>query len=209
MESWGKRVEIVVDKLIPYVVVLLLAVIVLQFATPDWVHEHEIYIQVFDYFIMLVFGIDLVFKYRRVHHFSEFMRKYWLDVVAIFPFYLVFRIFEESFLIFRAGEQLSDIQPLIHSGVEIEKAAADLIKESGAASRIAKEAEIGAKAAKEAGLLTKEAAELSRTKFIFRILRPISQTPRLAKAVAYYEDPSVEHKKVRNFIKKELKQAGI
>lgn len=199
MESLGKKIEVIVDKLIPYVVVLLLIVIILQFVSPTWVHNNEIYIQLFDYFIMLVFGIDLVFKYKRVHHFREFMRKYWLDVVAIFPFYLVFRVFEESFLLFRAGEQLGDIQPLIHSGVEIEKAAAGFVRE----------AEMSARTAKEAGLLSKEAAELSRTKFIFRILRPVSQTPRLAKAVAYYEDPSVEHKKVKNFIKKELKQVGI
>ena len=201
MESWGKRVEILVDRIIPYAVFLLLIVVILQFTSAEFIEKYHLYIQYFDYAVIAVFTIDLVFKYRRVRHFKPFIRKYWLDLIAVFPFYLVIRVVEEGYLLLRFGEQFSEIQPLVHSGLEIERAISKGGEEAAVIARegglIAREAEVVAKEGKEV-------AYLSRTRFISKFLKPFSRIPRVAKAIAYYEEAEIKEKQLHNHLKKGL-----
>lgn len=154
-----------VDKLIPYLIVLLLFIIIGEFTMDLHPYEHEIHI--LDTFIILVFVMDLFFKYQTVPNNKVFVKKYWLDILAVFPFYLFFRIFSEAANMLHLGEMFAEGQILFHEGLELEKEG----------SRIAKEVE-------KLGRVEKEAA---KAKFLPRILRAIQRSPRLFKAKVFFQ----------------------
>ena len=162
--------ESVVDRLIPFLVVVLLVLIVLEFTLSEALHPYELYISIFDGFVITIFIIDLGFKYRRVHILPEFFKKYWIDIIAVFPFYLFLRLIERAMQITYAVEIASDAQKIFHEGLEIEHEGA----------RIARELEQGGR--------------MSRTALFHKILqqpfiRAILRTPRLLRAFTFYEKP--------------------
>ena len=63
-----------IDKLIPYLIVLLLFIIIGEFTMDLHTYEHEIHL--LDSFIVLVFAIDLFFKYQTVPNNKVFVKKY-------------------------------------------------------------------------------------------------------------------------------------
>ncbi|MBI4144011.1 hypothetical protein HY486_02075 [Candidatus Woesearchaeota archaeon] len=85
-------VEKVVDRVIPWLVLLLGIEIILGFIYD--LHDYEGIIHWFDRFVITVFVADLVFKWFRVRSMRVFIRLYWLDIVAVLPFYWVFSTYE-------------------------------------------------------------------------------------------------------------------
>ncbi len=65
---------------------------------------------------------------------------------------------------------------LFHEGLELEKSGANMIKES---TRIIQEAE--------------KAGKVSRVNKIIRFFKPIQRTPRLIKALPFFEQPTGKH----------------
>jgi hypothetical protein len=134
------------DHVIPYLVVALAIILILE--NPFWIlvhlEEYEPWITVFDSVIVFFFVVDLVFKWFRTRNVRRFLRLYWLDIVAVFPFYLGFRAYAEIAGIFRVGEELSETaQKLAHEAVLLREArmfreAEELAKEA----RIAREASV-------------------------------------------------------------------
>ena len=122
-----KQVEIVVDKSIPYLLALLAFVLTIEFFFREVAKEHHTLILFIDGFIISVFIIDLLFKYQHMHTFMPFLRKYWLEILAVLPFFLVFRIIEEFGLLRRAvSETTHTTQALLHLGSGVEREAAAL-----------------------------------------------------------------------------------
>src|SRR3989338_1380220 len=115
------KTESIVDRSIPYIVILLLFIIISDFFLKEIYYKYELYFAIGDYFVLSVFIIDLIFKFNRVRQFKVFLRKYWLDIIAVFPFFLLFRVFEEVVSFFRISSELSRGQNIIHSGQEGEK----------------------------------------------------------------------------------------
>ncbi len=95
MQKRWHTLEIIVDRSIPYCLLLLLGIIVLEIFFPNFVKPYHSFVSMLDYLVILVFGIDLIFKYLRVHSIPIFLRKYWLEIIAVFPAFLVIRLFEE------------------------------------------------------------------------------------------------------------------
>ena len=161
-----KTTEHIVDKSIPWLVLLLGGIIVSEF-TMD-LHHYETYINAIDTFIIVMFVLDLIFKYQHVQGW-KFVKSYWLDILAVFPFYLFFRVFSEAANVLHVGELFAEGQTLVHESLEIEKEG----------SRIAKELE-------KVGKITRE-AELAKASKFTRILRTIQRSPRLLKAKVFFQ----------------------
>jgi len=177
MKPWLHKIEVLVDKLIPYLVLILLILIILDIFYHEKILPYENRILILDYFIVIVFIIDLGFKYYRVKNAKTFLKKYWLDIIVVIPFFLIFRLVEEIMLLTRVSGALSESQTFLHTGVEI--------------GRIARAGEEEARVLKE----IQEATKLERTARIARILRPVERVPRIWRMLHFYEKP---YKKTRN-----------
>lgn len=144
-------VERFVDTIIPYLVVLLALLIILDFTTD--IHQFEPWISYADWLIIGFFITDLVFKWFHVRKFTQFVKLYWLDILAVFPFYLVLRTYFFIAELVAFGERVSEAQQIAHEAV--------LLREA----KIIKESEIFTKESKllrEAELIAKEGSRASR-----------------------------------------------
>ena len=118
-----RRLEHIIDKLVPYAVFVLLILIIIDLFYQDFYQHYAVYAHTIDWIIISIFVLDLLFKYRRTRNLKNFLKKYWLEIIAVFPFYLVIRIFEEAILAFRLSESFGEGQRVLHEGVEIERLA--------------------------------------------------------------------------------------
>jgi|SRR3989344_2048644 len=147
-------IERFVDAAIPYLVIVLAILIVLNFT--NYAHSFEPWTTYADWLIVGFFVIDLVFKWRHVRKFTKFIKLYWLDILAVFPFYLLIRAYATIAEIIVLGERVSEAQQLTHETL--------LLRET----RLLEEARIfeeGEKVGKETKLLSRI------IRFIQRFLR--------------------------------------
>lgn len=191
MKRWMHKIEVIVDRAITPCLLLLLVIIILDLGFHDFVEHYHLghYIHMADYFVIFIFVLDLFFKYIRVRKIPTFIKKYWLDILAVFPFFLLFRAFELAAGAFSAAisETAQTAQAVVHEGLEIEKEGARIVKE-------------GEKLTKEGSRLGRWAekfSKLGRNSRFMRFLRPILRIPRFAKAVPemihFFKKPHGEH----------------
>ena len=191
MKRWMHKIEVITDKAISPCLILLLIIIIMDLGFKEMVEQYHlhIYIQTADFIIIGIFVTDLIFKYIRVRKIPLFMRKYWLDILAVFPFFLLFRAFELAAGAFSAAvsEGAQTAQAIVHEGLELEKEGAKILRE-------------GEKAAKEGSRLGRWAEQftkLTRNSRFMRFLRPILRLPRFAKAapkiIEFYQKPHGKH----------------
>jgi len=118
--NW-ERVRDVTDMLVGPALVIILAVILLEIFLPDLAHNYHTEILVADYAAILVFVVDLGFKFQRATEWESFLRKYWLEIIAIMPGFIVFRVLDTFFVITRSAELSQDA---IHLATRSERLAA-------------------------------------------------------------------------------------
>src|SRR3989338_4438128 len=176
MKKWGHFIEVFVDRAIPYVVLLLLFIIIGDFAFHNFMNQYRIYVNLADYIILGFFVIDLAFKFYRVRNVRLFLKKYWLEVIAVFPFILVFRLFEEIFILLSFTAPLEEGQKIVHTVAEIGK-----IGEEQKIIRELSQLEEGTRVFRS----IEEGTKLSRTAMFLRFAR----LTRLARAIPVYEKP--------------------
>jgi hypothetical protein len=167
------------DHVIPILVILLAIVLILE--NPLWtllpVSHYEPWIGIFDGLIVFFFVSDLVFKWFKTRNLRRFFRLYWIDMVAVFPFYLLFRVYAEVASIFRVGEEIAESgQKLAHEAVLIREA-----KTLAEAEKLAKEAQL----LREAEAIGKQARIAKEVSILNRIARPIQALFRLLKGRFY------------------------
>src|SRR3989344_6612397 len=130
MKKWIHFVEVFVDKIIPLLLLVLLGILVIEIFFHELAVKYHLYIEIVDYFIILGFILDLIFKYLRIKNIPKFLKSSWLEIIAIFPFFLVFRLFESAALFFSgAGETASSAQKAVHIGIGVEKEVVEVIRE--------------------------------------------------------------------------------
>tara|TARA_Y100000310_G_C20564078_1_gene754565 strand:+ start:381 stop:974 length:594 start_codon:yes stop_codon:yes gene_type:complete len=197
MHKTFHKLEHLIDRIIPYAVLLLLVIIITTFFFKQTAEHYHTQIEYLDYTIIAIFIIDLSFKFIRVRKIKPFVKTYWIDILAIFPFYLFLRAIEEIILLSRLAEITEEGQSIFHAG---------------------KEAKSLTKIEKETSLLINEAekaSKISRSRFATRFLRPIARVPRLMKILPYYEKTTGTHhphdkikiktKQTKNKVKKKNK----
>ena len=86
------KIEVVVDRLIPPVLAALLIVIVGELFFSHQFAWYKHYADFFDGFVVLLFAVDLGFKYSRIRKLPTFTKRYWLEIIATIPFFLIFRL---------------------------------------------------------------------------------------------------------------------
>ncbi|MBI5797295.1 hypothetical protein HZA98_00135 [Candidatus Woesearchaeota archaeon] len=185
-------IEGAIDRLVPIAVLLLLVIILLEFFGGEFTETYRLYIDIADYIVLGIFVLDLFFKYLRARSFKDFMKNSWLDIIAIFPFFLVFRVFESFLIVAELPQRVNQFQLLLHTGTEISQETAKIIQEA------------------------EEAGKISRVKTILRMFRGLEDSPRIIKAIAFYEHPAGRHhlyevpgkkeyKKIKKGVEKEVK----
>jgi hypothetical protein len=132
--DWNEKyfgwLEHLVDVMIPYLVILLLFIILGEFADKinffGWQFLNDIakifaerkpVIDFIDGFIVCFFVIDLYFNFFKKRYFLTFLRTSILDIIAIIPLGFIFRFAE-----------LSDVQGIFHIVGGVEKEAIKVIK---------------------------------------------------------------------------------
>jgi len=169
MHPFLEKTERFVDKLIPYLIVALFFVVIVDVFFKETADKYHTLIYVVDLVVISFFVVDLAFKYNRVREIPRFLKLYWLDILAVFPFFIALRLFEELLLI---SEQSSlTLRNLFHAGVVVEE---EVVRGSEFA-----------KAARTSELIAKE----GRLAFITKWFRPLRRLPRFFKAFSFYEHP--------------------
>lgn len=176
MKPWLHKIESFVDRAIPYALIVLAGIIIVDLFFKELAAEYHLMLAILDYIIIAFFVADLIFKYNRIRKFKEFIKECWLDIIAVFPFVLIFRFFEGIAAFFRYSAELREGQSILHTIVEGRKEIAELF---GKSAKIVEEAEL--------------AGKLSRTEKILKEVRPLARSPRLIKALPFYEKPTGKH----------------
>ena len=173
MEEWLEKIEYYNEKLIPWMLLLLIVVLVLELGFKEFVHQYhlESYLKGGDMLVIAVFVVDLCFKYVRIKPFKTFLIKSWLDIIAVFPFVIFFRVIELFIGVMAASDLLKTIQSGLHTVVEVEK---ETVK-------IAQEVE-------KIGKLQRFQRVLKSARFV-RFVRIFARAPRFAKAFLVYYNP--------------------
>ena len=107
MHKFLEKIEVLVDRIIPYALVLLIILIVVEFTIDT--KPYEVIFGIIDESILVLFIVDLIFKYHRVKTTMEFFKKYWLEIIAAFPFYLIIRVYAEVVELSRGVEEAQKI----------------------------------------------------------------------------------------------------
>jgi len=115
------KLEVLVDKIIPYLLVFLLAIIILDVFYPVSLNPYRFEIEVIDIVIICFFALDLIFKYYHTKNPLTFLKKYWIEIIAVLPFFLVARIVEEFVGLFVFSKDISRVQRVVHEGVAAEQ----------------------------------------------------------------------------------------
>lgn len=155
-----KKIEHLIDKLIPLCLVMIILLLIAEFGFHEKITPYYFYIEIIDYLVIGVFVADLYFKFHRLKDIKKFVKNHWLEIIAVFPFMILFRTIENILRIEVAARELKEAQMVLHETVEVSKVA--------------------------------KGAEATRTARVLKILRPLLRTPRLLKAVTFFEKP--QHK---------------
>lgn len=164
------------DRAIPYALILLAGIIIINIFFKEFAEHYALYLEIGDYAIISLFIVDLGFKYNRIRNFKTFFKECWIDIIAVFPFVLVFRLVEEVVFLARFSAEVKEGQSILHTIVQGREEFAKLFGES---EKLIKEAEA--------------AGKISRTERVLRIMRPVARAPRLVKAIPFYEKPTGKH----------------
>jgi len=96
-----KKIELFIDALIPYSLVVLFISIILELTHSEIMDHYKLLVGVIDWGIIALFSVDLYFKYKKVASAKEFFRKYWMDIIATIPLFVVLRISRGFIYVFR------------------------------------------------------------------------------------------------------------
>lgn len=116
MKLWLHKIELGIDKIIPYSLIILFFLIIGGLFFEHEIEPYEKYVSVIDSIIIFIFVLDLMFKYVRVKDIPKFFKRYWLEIIAIFPAFLVLRIVEEFAIIVNLEESIVASQEVIELG---------------------------------------------------------------------------------------------
>ena len=161
--------EKLIDKLVWFAIVALFFIIIIELFFHDFADTYHTAILILDYFVIGIFVTDLIFKYIRIRNIKKFLRSSWLDIIAIFPFFVFFRFLEPFIFLTGISGEIKEIQLIFHESLEISKETSKIVKEAEAAGK------------------------LSRARYLTGIFRSIGRAPRFLKAVAFYEQPTGKH----------------
>ena len=157
------KLEKAVDFLIGPMLIMLLAIIAAEIFLHEQFAAVSLYADYFDVLLISVFVIDLAFKFHRVRKVPKFLKRYWLEIIATIPFFLVFRLTEGLGLLIERGQEVAHELPEVQ---KLEKGTVALVRDAGRAGR---------------------------TATLIRIFRITSRFPRFLRVIPFFEKPTGRH----------------
>ncbi len=121
MNRFWERVEYYNSKLIPSALIVLLGLIVFELFVPIENTQILFSLKVLDGLVVTIFVIDLSFLAYRARSMTDFLKHYWLDILAVFPFALGFEFVGRFYQVVIASERISVGQAILHEGLQTEK----------------------------------------------------------------------------------------
>ena len=116
-----EKIEYYNSKLIFLAIILLLALIIIELFFAEFSEKYHLMVSIFDYIIITIFVIDLIFLALRSKNTTFFFKNYWLDILAVFPFTLLFRTIESFYLTISSAEKVLIGQSIFHETLEARK----------------------------------------------------------------------------------------
>lgn len=177
MHPFFVKVEKINNKLIIPAIILLFFIIIFELFIHIENHALELAVEVADYFVIAVFVVDLIFLFHKAKTTKFFFKNYWLDILAVFPFILIFKALSGILEFFSMAERLTIGQAIFHETVEVSKAAAKaeevakVGEKLGKAERVAKVAEQMGKAGRYVRLGARAIRITTKTHSIIRFKR--------------------------------------
>ena len=121
-----QKIETAIDASVPYLLVILVIITSIDIFYAEMAETYSLQIEIIDTSVIGLFAIDLIFKYHRAKSTPRFIRENWIDIVAVIPFYLVFRLVDEFVI---ASELVREGQQTLHIAEGVEKEAATAAKD--------------------------------------------------------------------------------
>jgi hypothetical protein len=159
MYAYLERIEEVVDHLIVPSLIVVLFIVVVGLFFQNFYAQYKYTLNLIDNVVISIFVIDLGFKIYRATDWEGFLREHWLEVLAVMPAFLVYRVIEGLFI---ALEYVEKGQHMAH------------LLEGARSGRFATFVRSGG---------------VTRSERLAGFIRGISRSPRLAKAADFYESP--------------------
>lgn len=164
MYKYLEKFEDLIDKLILPSLIAVFFIVVIGLFFRDFYSRYKTTIAILDNIVISIFVIDLGFKVYRAKEWENFLREHWIEVVAVMPAFIFYRIIEGLFIAIEYVEKSQHVAHLLE----------------------------GLRSGRFAVFF--KGGELTRSERLARFIRPISRSPRLAKATNFYESP--EHKSI-------------
>ena len=161
MKPWMHKIESAVDKSIPYLLFALLFLIIGEIFYAHKLEQYTLIISIFDDVIIIIFILDLIFKYIRAKTFPDFLKHHWIEIIAVLPASIFVRLVER----FIPVSALDVSQSALHEATEFKRESKLIIME------------------------VEKAGQITRMDYFLRFLRPLARLPRFAKAFSFYEKP--------------------
>ncbi|HLD01150.1 MAG TPA: hypothetical protein VJC39_05380 [Candidatus Nanoarchaeia archaeon] len=136
MHPFWKQVEENNSKLIGPALLILLVVIIVEIFVHTENETIKTIIHFLDYAVITIFTIDLIFLAIHSKNARFFFQRYWLDILAIFPFALVFNVVNQLYRVIVATERIAVTQAIVHETVEIGKEVSLAAREGSKAPKI-------------------------------------------------------------------------
>ncbi|HLC88708.1 MAG TPA: hypothetical protein VJG49_01605 [Candidatus Nanoarchaeia archaeon] len=133
MKPFWEKVEHYNAKLIPYALILLFGVIIFELFIHIENHIVELAVEIVDYLVIVVFAVDLVFLAIHAQSVKFFFKNYWLDIIAVIPVALIFKLVNIFYDIFTAVERIAIGQAVLHETLEVKTEVAVLSRSERAA----------------------------------------------------------------------------
>lgn len=159
MRYWLEYLEETVDKLVVPSLIAVAAIVIVELFFKEIAYSLHTPIVILDNIVISIFVIDVGFKLYRATNWEGFLREHWLEIIAIVPFFLAFRLLEGIFIAINTVEKGQHIAHLA---------------EGARSSRFA---------------VYFSGPEVARSSKLGNLFRAIARSPRLAKAAQFFESP--------------------
>ncbi len=123
MHPFLEKIEHYNAKLITPALIVLLGVIIYELFLHVENHTIELIVKIADALVITIFVIDLIFLAHKAKSVKFFFKKYWLDVIAVFPFVLFFNLVNSIYRAAIATERIVLGQAILHETVEASRGA--------------------------------------------------------------------------------------
>lgn len=141
MDPFWEKVEHTNSRLVPIALLALLGIIIVELLLPTENLVTKLVLKILDYGVIAIFVVDLIFLALKARSTRFFFRHYWLDILAVFPFGLLFNFVNTIYRSVVAVEGVVVSQAIFHETLEAERG----IKEVARGERLAKMVRMGSR----------------------------------------------------------------